>query len=141
MCYAGVVTRGVLACTTIWLAVLAAGCSGSADRPVATPATTTKKVCKSAATERATARLERDVAAIRRAARLPARDTLKGNAAVNAATDRFLLDVARAPVPQLAKNRFIDHAAGALVGACEQCFQALEASRPIPSIAHGGACS
>ena len=28
----------------------------------------------------------------------------------------------------------IDHAAGALAGACEQCFQALEAERPIPNI-------
>jgi hypothetical protein len=38
------------------------------------------------------------------------------------------------------KNRFIDHAAAALVGSCELCFQALEASRPIPSIGHGGRC-
>ena len=83
-------------------------------------------------------RLRRDVAAIRRAARL--KTTLKGSAPVNAATDRFMLDVAKAPVDRLVKNRFIDHAAAALVGSCEQCFQALEASRPIPGIAHGGRC-
>lgn len=87
-----------------------------------------------------TARLQRDVAAIRRAARQPTKDTLKGNPAINAATDRFLLDVNKAPIDLLVKNRFIDHAAGALVGSCQQCFQALEAGRPIPAISHAGRC-
>ena len=82
-------------------------------------------------------KLRRDVAAIKRASRLKTHGTLKGNAAVNAATDRFLLDVARAPIDLLEKNRFIDHAAGALAGACEQCFQALEASRPVVNIRMG----
>ena len=43
-----------------------------------------------------------------------------------------------------AKNRMIDHAAAALVGSCEQCFQALEAERPIPEIhtkGPGAACA
>jgi hypothetical protein len=31
----------------------------------------------------------------------------------------------------------IDHAAALLHGSCEQCFQALEAERPIVNIAHG----
>ena len=86
------------------------------------------------------ARLRADVTAIRVAARRPAKDTLKGNARVNAATDRFLLDVGRAHVSLLVKNRFIDHAAAALVGSCQQCFQALEAVRPIPAISHAGRC-
>jgi hypothetical protein len=86
------------------------------------------------------ARLRADVTAIRLAARRPARDTLKGSARVNAATDRFLLDVGRAHVTLLVKNRFIDHAAGALHGSCQQCFQALEAERPIPAISHAGRC-
>ena len=51
--------------------------------------------------------------------------------------DRFLHDVATAPIPNLTRNRLIDHAASAIVGACQQCFQALEAERPIPAIAHG----
>jgi hypothetical protein len=87
-----------------------------------------------------TARLEHDVAAIRRGARRPTKDTLKGNSTINAATDRFLVDVNKAPVDLLVKNRFIDHAAAALVGSCQQCFQALEAGRPIPAISHGGRC-
>lgn len=111
----------------------------AASKPAKTVSAAAAARCRRASA-RWRARLRRDVAAIRRAARLETRDTLKGNAAVNAATDRFLLDVAKAPVDLLVKNRFIDHAAGALVGSCEQCFQALEASRPIPSIGHGGRC-
>ena len=122
------------------MAVLAlAGCGrGSNPQPAGPVPVATR--CHTAAAIRARARLRRDVVALRRAARLKTHDTLKGNAAVNAATDRFLLDVARAPIDLLEKNRFIDHAAGALAGACEQCFQALEAGRPIPAIAHGGRC-
>jgi hypothetical protein len=121
-------------------AVALAGCGGgtSSSRPAAKTATAT--TCRSAAAVRARARLRADVAAIRRAAGLKTNDTQNGNAAINTATDRFLLDVARAPIDLLAKNRFIDRAAAALVGACAQCFQALEAERPIPSIAHSGRC-
>jgi hypothetical protein len=86
-------------------------------------------------------KLRADVAALRRAADLKTRDTLKGNAAINAATDRFLLDVAKAPIPLVEQNTFINKAAAALVGECEQCFQALEAARPIPAIAHGARCA
>jgi hypothetical protein len=86
---------------------------------------------------RANERLLADVAALKRAARLPTENRLDGNAAINRATDRFLKDVALAPIDNKQRNRLIDHAAGALVGACEQCFQALEAARPIPSIRLG----
>jgi hypothetical protein len=72
-----------------------------------------------------------------RAAALPAPDKLKGNAAINRATDRFLRDVQTAPIDNLKRNRLIDHAAALLLGSCSQCFQALEAERPIVSIAHG----
>jgi len=62
---------------------------------------------------------------------------------VNRATDVFLRDVALAPLDDLVRNRMIDHAAALLTGSCEQCFQALEAGRPIVAIAHahnGAAC-
>jgi hypothetical protein len=122
------------------LAVLAlAGCD-SGVRSASRPAATTKSSCRTAATVRAETRLRADVSAIRRAAGLKTRDTLKGNPAINAATDRFLLDVARARVSLLTKNRMIDRAAAALLGECAQCFQALEAERPIPAIAHAGSC-
>jgi hypothetical protein len=120
--------------------LLAVGCGGSNKHASATASSVTKPRCPRLVSARWTARLESDVAAIRRAARRPTKDTLKGNPAINAATDRFLVDVNKAPVDLLVKNRFIDHAAAALVGSCQQCFQALEAGRPIPAISHAGAC-
>jgi hypothetical protein len=100
-------------------------------------AATTTKQCVST---KAIAKLQADIAAMRRAAALPTKNTLDGNAAIKRATDRFLNDVALAHITNLKRNRMIDHAAGTLAGACEQCFQALEAARPIPNIRAGVAC-
>jgi predicted methyltransferase len=125
------------------LSLVVAGCGGSRKHVASTaakPATTVSAKCPREVTARWTARLRRDVAAIRRAANTNTSDTLKGNPQINAATDRFLLDVNTAKVDLLVKNRFIDHAAAALVGSCQQCFQALEAGRPIPAISHAGRC-
>jgi hypothetical protein len=130
-------------CSLVVLALVAAGCGGSGKHAATTTASKPGNVaasCRRERTARWTRRLERDVAAIRRAARRPTKDTLKGNPAINTATDRFLADVNTAPVDLLVKNRFIDHAAAALVGSCQQCFQALEAGRPIPAISHSGRC-
>ena len=107
------------------LGVLAlAGCGGGGAH----------RACTNPAQTRALAKLRHDVAALKRAAALPTHDSLHGNAAVNHATDRFLQDVLTAPIDTLVRNRMIDHAAAALLGACQQCFQALEAERPIPQI-------
>jgi hypothetical protein len=107
-------------------AVLCLAACGGAAKP---KATTAAKQCVS---PKAIAKLNAGIAAIRRA---------RGNvAATNRATDRFLLAVATAPVTNLTRNRMIDHAVGALGGECEQCFQALEAARPIPNIRTGARC-
>ena len=130
-----------MARTSILLAGLVlclAACGSGSHHSAATHSTTS--TCTDPRTARDTARLRADVAAIRAAARKPTKDTFNGNAAVNRATDRFLLDEGRAHVSLLVKNRFIDHAAAALVGSCQQCFQALEAERPIPAISHAGSC-
>jgi len=116
------------------LALGLAACGSSSHRSGAA------RSCTSPRAARDLARLRADVTAIRAAARKPTKDTFNGNAAVNRATDRFLADEGRAHVSLLAKNRLIDHAAAALSGSCQQCFQALEAERPIPSISHAGAC-
>ena len=118
--------------------VLGLAACGSGSHHSATRSTT--RGCTDPRAARDLARLRADVAALRAAARKPTKDTFNGNAAVNRATDRFLADEGRAHVSLLAKNRFIDHAAAALSGSCQQCFQALEAERPIPSISHAGAC-
>jgi hypothetical protein len=122
------------------LVVSTAACGGAKKHAAATTPSVTTTRCPRKVTARWTARLQRDVAAIRSAARRPTTDTLTGNPAINVATDRFLVDVNKAPVDLLVKNRFIDHAAAALVGTCQQCFQALEAGRPIPAISHAGRC-
>jgi hypothetical protein len=116
-------------------AALGLAACGSGSKHAAAPAATHAKVCRDAAA--AEARLRADIAALRRAARLPTSDRLQGNHAVNVATDRFLNDVALAPIGNLRRNRMIDHAAGTLSGACEQCFQALEAARPVINIRFG----
>jgi hypothetical protein len=131
----------LIICAVLAVTLVAAGCGGSGKgAPKTAAAGTTSARCKQGVQARWTARLRRDVAAIRRAARLKTTDSLKGNPAVNTATDRFLADVGKAPVDLLAKNRFIDHAAAALAGSCQLCFQALEAERPIPAISHAGRC-
>ena len=123
------------------LAASTTACGGAKKHTAATTSSvTTTTRCPRQVTARWTARLQHDVAAIRRASLRPTKDTLKGNPAINAATDRFLVDVNEAPIDLLVKNRFIDHAAAALVGSCQQCFQALEAGRPIPAISHAGRC-
>ena len=81
--------------------------------------------------ERQEARLFRDVALIRAEARR-ATASLKGTPALRRLTSRFIADYDRSSaIPRLRKNRMIDHAVGALGGTCEQCFQQLEAVRPI----------
>jgi hypothetical protein len=129
------------------LGLAASGCGGGSHGSTAA-ATTARahaggSACRPAAKARALAKIDADLAALRRAAAKPSRNTLAGGPAVNRATDRFLLDVGTAPLSNIVRNRLIDHAAAALVGSCQQCFQALEASRPIPAIAQGdrGACS
>ena len=117
--------RGLLLVVCV---ILLAGCGG-----------TTKHACKNPQEQKAVARLQADLTAIRKASKLPVKDSLKGGPEINRATDRFLLHVEVAPLDNLRRNRFIDHAAALLLGSCTQCFQALEAARPIPAIAHGDA--
>jgi hypothetical protein len=118
--------------------ILLAGCGGSTKASAPhTRSTAPQKQRPCPGAEKALAKLRKDIAALRAAAKLPTKDTLVGNHAINVATDRFLRDVALAPIGNLARNRLIDFAMSALVGNCEQCFQALEAERPIPAIRAG----
>src|SRR5262245_35741868 len=114
------VARLLLICCS---ALLLAGCGSHAARP-----------CRSPAQVKAMKRLRADLQLLKHAA-------ARGN--VDKETDKFLLDVSTAPIDPLIRNRLIDHAAAIVSPVCEQCFQALEATRPIPSIAHahtGVAC-
>ncbi|HEX6788022.1 MAG TPA: hypothetical protein VF091_02175 [Gaiellaceae bacterium] len=119
-----------LSCAALCLAA----CGGSKHTGNATQGTTTVGSCVNTA---AMTKLHADVAAIKHASNLPTKNTLDGNPAINKATDKFLLDVNTAKIDNKRKNRFIDLAMGSLANQCEQCFQALEAGRPIPSLRYG----
>jgi hypothetical protein len=111
-------------------AAVLAGCGGHAVAPgVSSPS---NKVLLSR--ERQEARLFRDIALIRAEARKTKTSTLKGTPALRRLTARFIEDYDRSSaIPRLRKNRMIDHAVGAFAGTCDQCFQQLEAIRPIVS--------
>ena len=81
------------------------------------------------------ARLRADVRRIKIVA-APVHHSLMGTPKLMAATGKFLDDEQRASLDNLTKNRLIDLAASAVAGSCDQCFQQLEAERPIVQIAH-----
>lgn len=111
-----------------------AGCGGSTRQAASTAPTTTIDKCngsKSAAVRaRKEHRLDRDLARLRVIAKPIETRTLNGTPALSNAVDRFLVDVASRDVPVHVRSRYIDRAAAIVSPLCEQCFQALEASRP-----------
>jgi hypothetical protein len=135
------VSRGLLAAPFVLGALALAGCGGSgndatpAARTTTAPPTTTVEKCKgsksAAVRAQKTRRLARDVARLRALAAPIQKRTLDGTPALSRAVDRFLLDVADRDVPIHTRSRYIDRAAAIVSPVCEQCFQALEASRPI----------
>jgi hypothetical protein len=117
---------------------LLVGCAAGVRTPEASTPHVGKHSCRTEAAARALVKLHHDIAVLRAAGKIHVKDRLLGGPAVNRATDRFLLDLAKAPISNLTRNRLIDFAAVAANANCAQCFQALEAERPIPSIAHDG---
>lgn len=128
------------------LTLAACGAHSSSPPPAATATATQSaatarakaKQCKNQAV--ALAKIHRDIAALSAAYKLPVKDKLLGNHAINVATDKFLNDEELAPISNLKRNRLIDLAMSAIGTHCQQCFQALEAGRPIPAI-HAGEIS
>jgi hypothetical protein len=126
------VVRWCLGAAALVSALAACGGSeGSAQQQSTMPTSTAQVRCR-ADTARARKRLPRlraDIAAIRRA---------RTHAVTSRATDRFIADAERSGISLTTENRLIDLAISASVGKCEDCFQALEAMRPIPSLAQHG---
>jgi hypothetical protein len=109
-------------------AIVLAGCGGHTGSPAASRPSNRLLLSR----ERQEARLFRDIEAIRAEALRTKHSSLKGTPALRRLTGRFIDDYnGSGAIPRLGKNRMIDHAAGALAGTCEQCFQQLEAMRPI----------
>lgn len=81
--------------------------------------------------QRQRTRLNADLRRLRAAAATVKGYTQNGNAAINTALDRFMLDVAGESLPIHERSRFIDRAAAIVAPRCYLCFQALESNRPI----------
>jgi hypothetical protein len=119
---------------------LVAGCGGSKATDVAPPPATTTTAKVRTPLVRALVRdykaLGTDVRAMRAAALKVHGQSLKGTPALRRTTGAFLEDLEKSHLSLKARNRMIDHAAGAVATSCDQCFQQLEANRPIVQIAH-----
>ncbi len=111
------------------VAALAAGCGSAAHRSVSTTTTTAPAVSPkcanhpvTAAQKRAYRRILPILAQMRRA---------KTHDAESRLTDRFMLAEETSGLPNYVRNRLIDHAVAYATPKCQDCFQALEAGRPI----------
>jgi hypothetical protein len=145
-----VLARPLNGAATIGVVLALAGCGGghSAVRTVTEPRAAAPKPAfypddpqvlaraTTAAQRSDLKKLWRDTLGMRHAASSSKPGRLKGDAAVRNATSVFIDDLDRSAIDNLSKNRVIDHAAAAVATVCEQCFQQLEAMRPIPAIAH-----
>lgn len=81
------------------------------------------------------ARLGADVRALRAAAAPIHGNTLLGTPRLRRATRRYVHDLETSSLDDRTRNRQIDFAVAAVAGSCDQCFQQLEAMRPIPALA------
>jgi hypothetical protein len=105
---------------------LAAGCGSTSHNSETTRAITLNPNCANrpvtAAQKRAYRRILPLLAQMKRA---------KTHDAESRLTDRFLLAEETSGLSAYVRNRLIDHAVGLATPKCQDCFQALEAARPI----------
>lgn len=83
--------------------------------------------------EQARARLHVDLRRLRAAADTVRGHTQNGNDKLNAALDRFSLDVADETLSAHERSDYINRGAAIVAPKCFLCFQTLEAQRPIAS--------
>jgi cytochrome c556 len=116
-------------------ALLAAGCGGGSHvQPATTHAARTRSP-EARRYVRDYARLYADIRAMRAEAAKVRHGSLLGTPGLRRTTAKFIEDLEGSILGAKARNRMIDHAAAAVATSCEQCFQMLEAIRPIPQIA------
>jgi hypothetical protein len=118
----------------VLLSLAAVGCGGGSAMTNARPAAELERNCsgsKIAAKRNAQRRrLKADLVRLRHAAATVKGYTQNGNDALNAAVDRFSLDVGKETLSVHERSNYIDHAAAIVSPKCYLCFQALEANRP-----------
>jgi hypothetical protein len=119
--------RGVALLSTV-LVLAACGGGGGTAQHAAAPAPVSERPLP--------AKLRVDLRAISTEAAKVKHNSLLGTPALQQATGRFLDDLQLSKLTLLEQNRALDHAASAVAGSCDQCFQMIEANRPIPALAH-----
>jgi len=132
---------GVRVALCVALCAVLAGCGGSSPNSAPTATSTIRGVAQpnrhcegsKVATKRARQRrrLNNDLAALRRAAATVTGHTQNGNATLDAALDRFSLDVGEESISVHERSDYINRAAAIVAPKCYLCFQALESNRPI----------
>jgi hypothetical protein len=122
-------------------AALAGGCGGSkhaAPKPAANPFPQDPQILArttSPSARRNLSVLASDIRDLRAEAPRAKEGSRMGTPRLQRLTTRFLTDLKRSGVDVVSQNRIIDHAAAVAAPVCEQCWQMLEADRPIPAIA------
>jgi hypothetical protein len=118
----------------VLLSLAAAGCGGSAMTAHVRPASGPQRHCGgskiAAKREAQRKRLNADLVRLRAAAATVKGYTQNGNDTLNAAVDRFAVDVASETLSVHERSAYINHAAATVSPKCYLCFQALEANRP-----------
>jgi hypothetical protein len=128
----------------IALAGLGAGCGGGSTKAadvttyqvetVEVDTVGTTRQCdglSAAKRNRQRRQLERDLAGLRAAAKTMKGYSQDGNAPMNAALDRFMIDIGKEALPVFQRSRFIDRAVAIVSSHCYLCFQTLEYNRPV----------
>lgn len=125
------------------LVAVVAGCGGTAHKQVSASAITSPSACRlTATTKAAIARSQRDLVKLKAVAARQKVYTELGTPALQLATGRYLDDLTNSPIDGIRVNRLIDLGASVVAGYCGQCFQMLEANRPIPALKYSGrACA
>jgi hypothetical protein len=121
-------------------ALLVAGCGGSkkAATTEANPFPQDPQILErntSAASRRSLDLLAADIRRLRAEAPKAKAGSRMGTPRLQQLTTRFITDLKRSDVDIVSQNRIIDHAAAVAAPVCDQCWQMLEAERPIPAIA------
>lgn len=119
-----------IAALLLLVATLAFAACGSSNRAAAAPP-------PAPGLQRDLARIDVDLRLLRKVEAPVTRSSLMGTPAIQKATGRFLDDLDTSVIPLITRNRLIDHAAAAISGVW-QCFQMLEADRPIPELTRAG---
>jgi hypothetical protein len=121
-------------------AAVLAGCGGSGRHasgpPPATSITSPSSCRLTKVTARQLAKAQHDLATLRTVASHQKRYTELGSSEMQLATGRYLDDLTTSKLGGIRVNRLIDLGASVVSAYCGQCFQMLEANRPIPALAH-----